>query len=440
MTVSLWSTANPAAAATSNTAAIPAQTGILLSTGMADPSTTTTDIRQAPILYIGTDGRLYAQFPTGQITPIVSPNPVTDGQWHTATLTTDSNNGNDQVLYLDGGIPLHIRTAGRAPIISVGSPANTYAGAGTFNADAWLNAPRTRGTVKSSFFAGQMSDIGYAASPLSGGQLTNRNTPVALSTTFGHGANVTCIEDYNGNTTAATKVELSTCVTGNTHQQWTLQPNGTITYGTANCMTVHPGGTADGTLIELQPCGGTNTAAQQWQMQANGSIANPATGKCIDAGNGGGGAQLQIYTCNNTSVQQWTSPLYAAPAARNGTIVSGQGSPGLCLDDRAGGTTNGTPVQVYTCNTGVNQTWDINAYGNITIHNLCVDDQGGGQATGLVLQTCNGNANQQWEPYTGRALRNPNTGLCIDGGANTISTQVRLWTCNAGTDQMWTTP
>ncbi len=67
-------------------------------------------------------------------------------------------------------------------------------------------------------------------------------------------------------------------------------------------------GTANGTLVQHWAC--NNSGAQQWQVQANGSLLNPESGKCLDDPNSSttNGTQLQIYTCNATNAQIWVLP------------------------------------------------------------------------------------------------------------------------------------
>jgi hypothetical protein len=78
-------------------------------------------------------------------------------------------------------------------------------------------------------------------------------------------------------------------------------------------------------------------------------------------------------------------------ADRTGPIV---GLAGKCVDVAASGTANGTAVQLYTCSTGVAQTWTISDTG--TIRNphsgKCLDVTGQGTANGSTIQLwdCNG--------------------------------------------------
>ena len=125
--------------------------GILLSTGHAAPGALNPSA--TPVLYIGTDGKLYGQFDTGTVDPIVSPAPVNDGEWHTATL---AGAGTTQTLYLDGAL---VGTVGGT--ITDTDP-DTFAGAGVFNTLGWVNAPGTAGTVRAGYFTGNLADVEYS--------------------------------------------------------------------------------------------------------------------------------------------------------------------------------------------------------------------------------------------------------------------------------------
>jgi beta-glucosidase len=60
--------------------------------------------------------------------------------------------------------------------------------------------------------------------------------------------------------------------------------------------------------VQLFDCNGTG--AQVWQPQANGSLLNPASGRCLDdpAASTAVSTQLQIFDCNGTAAQRWTLP------------------------------------------------------------------------------------------------------------------------------------
>ena len=66
----------------------------------------------------------------------------------------------------------------------------------------------------------------------------------------------------------------------------------------------------------------------------------------------------------------------------------------------ARGTSPGTKVDIWTCDGGSNQKWNLNADGTITgtQSGLCLDASGAGTANGTLLElwTCTGGSNQQW--------------------------------------------
>lgn len=134
-------------------------------------------------------------------------------------------------------------------------------------------------------------------------------------------------------------------------------------------------------------------------------------------------------------------------AARTGAIT---GLADKCVDVRASGTADGTVVQLYTCATGVAQTWTVNAptdTGTIVNPNSgkCLDVSGGGTADGTAVQiwTCNGSGAQQWTYDSGaQTLRNPQSAKCLDvtGQNSADSTPLQIWTCNGQSNQQWALP
>ncbi|MFJ5535170.1 LamG-like jellyroll fold domain-containing protein [Streptomyces sp. NPDC093261] len=64
------------------------------------PIGTTLSANYTPALYVGADGHLYGQWWDHLLSPMESPDPVNDGQWHQAVLTV--NTDGEQTLNLDG--------------------------------------------------------------------------------------------------------------------------------------------------------------------------------------------------------------------------------------------------------------------------------------------------------------------------------------------------
>lgn len=113
---------------------------------------------------------------------------------------------------------------------------------------------------------------------------------------------------------------------------------------------------------------------------------------------------------------------------------------GLCIDAAGAGNTNGTVVQVYTCNGTPAQDWAYNS-NDRTIRptynmNLCVTNQGSGMQ--LVLWTCDGNAARQWNYDTRGYLVSVSNGQCMDAANwGPSGSPINAWNCNNATAQIF---
>jgi chitinase len=114
-----------------------------------------------------------------------------------------------------------------------------------------------------------------------------------------------CLDDRSASTADFNPIQVYTC-NGTGAQQWTVESNNSLQV-LGMCLDVDGAGTANGTTVDLYSCNGTG--AQTWQHQSNGELVNPESGKCLDdTGFGGSGTQAQIWTCADSSNQQWNIP------------------------------------------------------------------------------------------------------------------------------------
>ncbi|MEU7026147.1 family 16 glycosylhydrolase [Streptomyces sp. NPDC046275] len=113
-----------------------------------------------------------------------------------------------------------------------------------------------------------------------------------------------CVDVAGANPANGTPVQLYDC-NGTPAQQWTVNADGTIR-ALGKCLDVTAGPTADGTKIQLYDCNGTG--AQKWRVEAAKDIVNVPADKCLDVpnSNAANGTRLQIWTCNGTAAQKWT--------------------------------------------------------------------------------------------------------------------------------------
>ncbi|MGC4806989.1 family 16 glycosylhydrolase [Micromonospora sp. DT233] len=123
-------------------------------------------------------------------------------------------------------------------------------------------------------------------------------------------------------------------------------------------------------------------------------IRGQQSGRCVDipGANPIDGAKLQIWDCNATAAQAWTF-------AADGTVRA----MGKCMDPAWGATTNGTEVNLVTCNNNPVQRFTLNAAGDLVnlSANRCVDvrDNNAGNGGKLQLWDCGGTPNQKWSRY-----------------------------------------
>jgi hypothetical protein len=117
---------------------------------------------------------------------------------------------------------------------------------------------------------------------------------------------------------------------------------------------------------------------------------------------------------------------------------------GKCIDDAGAGTSNGTAIQIYTCNSSNAQTWTVAPDNTLQVLTDCMDVTNGATTAGtnIQLHTCNGTAAEQWNQNSSGELVNPASGLCLTDNSNgaTNKTQLELEACADAAGQVWTLP
>ncbi len=97
----------------------------------------------------------------------------------------------------------------------------------------------------------------------------------------------------------------------------------------------------------------------------------------------------------------------------NGSITT----MGRCLDVTGGGTTSGTLVQFYTCNSNAAQVWVQQPDGTLMNpqSRLCLTDPGGVTTNGtqLDIEACVGSASQKFAVTSGHPIKAPGA-KCVD--------------------------
>jgi len=211
--------------------------------------------------------------------------------------------------------------------------------------------------------------------------------------------------------------------------------------------------TSDPQLVSPGGAGAGRSTASAYQLLTG----SPAIGTgTLISGNGG----LDFF---GNAVSSTAAPNYGA---YNGSGVAGGGggvtgthevvnrnASNLCLDDYNYNTSNGAPVDLWTCWGGSVQQWTFNSLGNGYDELIngnsgtCLDSNGTHTpGTQAVLWSCNGGNNQQWSVVSAGSgyyeLVNRASGFCLDDYNYSTSpgTIADLYTCWGGTVQQWSMP
>ncbi|WP_204008638.1 LamG-like jellyroll fold domain-containing protein [Virgisporangium aurantiacum] len=180
--------------------------GVLFSYQASPVTNATTTSNYTPSLYVGASGKLYGQFWTGGVGPIVTTGAVTDGNWHHVVLSAA---GNTQSLYVDGS--LVGSKSGLVQMYNAASAANSYLGAG-FLGGAWPDNGKngTGNTGYATFFTGTIGEVGYFDKPLTADEVaalnsTARATARPLTSVVRPSGNASATVSYDPKTGALTQ-------------------------------------------------------------------------------------------------------------------------------------------------------------------------------------------------------------------------------------------
>jgi len=235
--------------------------------------------------------------------------------------------------------------------------------------------------------------------------------------------------------------------------------NGYIKYGlidiqtiklakkTAKCMDLTNSNTSNGTNVQLYSCNGTS--AQQWLIDGLQFRILKDLDKCLDLdySKTDNGTNVHLWTCSSTTGQQW---FYDGITKNIRSMVNQD----KCIDDVNAYTADGTNIQLWDCNDIAAQRWlFVGAYNPVIssdynrIHfvqdtNKCVDVENGNTTNGTNVRIyhCNTGNGQHWY-FDGRTLRfnkDRNKCLDLDNSKTDNGTNIRLWDCDDTKAQQWT--
>jgi hypothetical protein len=121
---------------------------------------------------------------------------------------------------------------------------------------------------------------------------------------------------------------------------------------------------------------------------------------------------------------------------------------GYCLDVDGASKTEGADLDAWTCNSGSNQEWTMSTEGSgyymtSLLDGQVADDSGNSKTSGgqIIQWDANGGTNQQWTftsngggAYT---IQNVYSGLCLEPASTTDGALVEQINCSSSTSQLW---
>jgi ricin-type beta-trefoil lectin protein/putative Ig domain-containing protein len=206
------------------------------------------------------------------------------------------------------------------------------------------------------------------------------------------------------------------------------------------CMDDTGNSSNNGTKTQIWQCT-SGDAGQVWSFQPdtapdeynNYGLSQTGTirihGKCLNIVNNGttNGSKIQLWSCNGGANEEW------AIAGQYGELYNPVS--GKCLEDPGSSTKNGTQLDIWTCNLGNNQNWLLPASPfDSAISSMCINDAGNSAANGakIISYTCNGGSNEKLQiPTAGPYALLEVNGKCLNatGNGTNNGTAIQLYTC-----------
>lgn len=229
-------------------------------------------------------------------------------------------------------------------------------------------------------------------------------------------------------------------------------------------LDVHAGSVKDGANIQVYTS--NNTEAQMWQLSyrkdGTAQLLNRRVGKSIDirSGNVASGTNVQLWTDNDSRAQTWSIQSDGGSATYQGTTfptytIRPSVNSGLSLDVSGGKNVSGANVWVYTTNNTDAQRWmfvpiaPFSSGGTYELRSMlktsmAVDVSGASSVRGANVQLYSANhSNAQvfyvTEEADGWSVENVSSGMYLDvaAGSAKSGTNVQQWDDNDTRAQRW---
>lgn len=98
-------------------------------------------------------------------------------------------------------------------------------------------------------------------------------------------------------------------------------------------------------------------------------------------------------------------------------------------------TTPGTTLDLWDCNGGANQSWDVRDDGRITVYaDMCMTARTDRTVT---IEDCAGSTEQTWSVNADQTITS-STGLCLTAAGTGNGSAVTVTACSGSSSQKWT--
>ena len=126
-------------------------------------------------------------------------------------------------------------------------------------------------------------------------------------------------------------------------------------------------------------------------------------------------------------------------ATATGTVT---GDGGLCLANKGALDTESNPIIADSCDGDAGQQWSPYTDGTLRAQGGCLDVVAAGTTAGTDIDwyACNGSNAQDWTHESNGELVNPNSGLCLTDPGGNPSGQLELEACTDSAAQVWNLP
>ena len=175
-----------------------------------------------------------------------------------------------------------------------------------------------------------------------------------------------------------------------------------------------------GTAVSVPVSAADSTSGQSLSFSATGLPAGTSIssgGTITGTPSAAGTSTVTVTAHDGTGASAAASFTWTVAPAGSGVVTTPLvGYQGLCLDLAGDSNTNGTKVEIYTCNGTNGQQWTGEPNGTIHADGKCLDVIGGATGNGSLvdLYDCNSTGAQVWQPQSDGALLNPQSGKCLD--------------------------